>query len=152
MATDLVDMVPLEGNIATGDALYCQREYCSKVLAAGGDYLVIVKGNQRTLYEDIKLAFALPVVGGEYRFAEDRGRHGDRKEVRRLWATTALNEYPDWPGVKQVCKIEREVDHKGKVTRDVRYAITPLGDEPERLQKYIRGIGGLRTGSTMSET
>ena len=141
VAIDLVEMVPVEGNITTGDALYCQREYCKKVIEAGGDYLVIVKGNQPTLYEDIELAFARPVVGEEYKFTEDVGRHGDRREVRRLWATDALNEYLDWPGVRQVCKIEREVARKGKITRDLRYAITSLRDQvgAEALLKYVRG-------------
>lgn len=134
-------MVPLRGKVTTGDALYCQREYCREVIEAEGDYLLIVKANQRTLYEDIEFVFAEPVMGEEYRFAEERGRHGDRDEVRRLWSTNALSEYLDWPGVQQVCKIEREVEQKGKATRDLRYAITSLREQvgPEALLEYVRG-------------
>ncbi len=141
VASELIDMVPLKGKVTTGDALYCQREYCRKVMEAEGDYLIIVKANQPALYEDIELVFALPVLGEEYKFTETWGCHGDRKEVRRLWATNALNEYLDWPGVQQVCKIEREVEQKGKVSRDLRYAITSLGEHvgPEALLEFVRG-------------
>lgn len=134
-------MVPLGGKVTTGDALYCQRDYCRKVMEAGGAYLVIVKANQPTLYEDIGLAFDTPVFGEEYRFTEDVGHHGDRQEVRRLWSTGALRGYLDWPGAQQVMKIEREVEQKGKMTCDVRYAITSLGDHvgPEALLGYVRG-------------
>lgn len=106
-----------------------------------GDYLVIAKRNQPTLYESIELAFRLRIPGAEYRYVEQSSRHGDRKEVRRLWATSALNDYLDWPGVQQVCKIERKAKHQGKVTRETRYVITSLGEgvKPETLLKYIRG-------------
>lgn len=125
----------------TLDALYCQRAFCSKVLQGGGDYVVIVKRNQPALYEAIELAFRLPIVGEEYRRTEHEDRHGDRWETRRLWATNALTPYLDWPGVQQVCKIEREVRRKGAVQREVRYAITSLGTSigPQTLLGYIRG-------------
>ena len=51
------------GYVITGDALYCPRDYCQQLLDAGGDYLVIVKKNQRELYDAIALAFAEPVWG-----------------------------------------------------------------------------------------
>lgn len=141
VASDLVERKPVAGNITTGDALYCEREYCKKVIKARGDYLVIVKHNQPDLREDIELAFTSPEVGEEYRSAEKVVRHGDRTEVRRLSATSALNEYLDWPGVRQVCRIERKVEQKGKSTRDLRYAITSLGEQvgPAALLQYVRG-------------
>ena len=42
------------------------------MLDAGGDYLVIVKKNQRELYDAIALAFAEPVWGAKYRQARQR--------------------------------------------------------------------------------
>jgi len=132
-------MVELEEKVITGDALYCQRKFCQKVVNAGGDYLVIVKANQRSLYEDIETAFAYPVMGEQYQYAESEDRHGDRKELRRLWSTNALKDYLDWPEAEQVCKVEREVERKGNLTTDVRYAITSLRAEAVRLLGYVRG-------------
>lgn len=62
-------------------------------------------------------------------------------EVRRLWASTALNNYLKWPGLRQVLKIEREVEKKGQKESQVRYAITSLGTESraKRLLSLVRG-------------
>jgi hypothetical protein len=48
-APRLLDELPLKGAVVTGDALYCQRALCQQIVAAGGDYVVIVKGNQPRL-------------------------------------------------------------------------------------------------------
>ena len=135
----------MASNLITGDALYCQRDYCQQVLEAGGDYLVIVKKNQRELYDAIALAFAEPVWGAKYRQTRRRSRHGDRWERRRLRATDALNEYLDWPGVQQVCEVRRRVEQKGERVTETRYVITSLGTGvgAGRLLKYVRGHWGI---------
>jgi hypothetical protein len=49
--------------------------------------------------------------------------------VRTIRTTTRLNDYLDWPGVGQVCRLERVVRQGGAVTREVAYAITSAGPE-----------------------
>ena len=126
VARALLARVPLAGRVVTADALHCQRETCQQILAAGGDYLVLVDANQPTLLGDISTLFDTPPPGEPFAFAEQRGRHGDRREVRRLWASTALRGYLDWPGAAQVGKLERVVEQQGTVTCQVRYFITSL--------------------------
>ncbi|MBI4229884.1 MAG: ISAs1 family transposase [Planctomycetes bacterium] len=65
----------------------------------------------------------------EVRTAVEEGKHGGRVECRRLWATSQLNGFLDWPGVGQVCRIERTRRVRGVETRDVGYAITSLRPE-----------------------
>lgn len=72
--------------------------------------------------------------------SQDKG-HG-RVEVRRIRTTTRLTGYLDWPGVRQVCLLERVRRSKGKVTTETVCAITSL--EPkrataERLLAIARG-------------
>lgn len=65
-ANELTDMksfltpVLLQGRIISADALYTQRSFCQEVIAAGADYLLVVKHNQPTLYEDVSLFFHEP--------------------------------------------------------------------------------------------
>ena len=59
----LLEGLVLEGRLVTGDAMFCQRDFCQQVIDARGDYLVFVKDNQPTLLHDIKMAFAPPVEG-----------------------------------------------------------------------------------------
>src|SRR5271157_1588028 len=67
----------------------------------------------------------------------DKG-HG-RRERRTLKATTALNEYLDWPGVAQVGQVESEVVRDGKTTQETRYFITSVS----RVSREVAGAGQL---------
>jgi DDE_Tnp_1-associated/Transposase DDE domain len=62
-ALRLLEGLVLEGRLVTGDAMFCQRDFCQQVIDARGDYLVFVKDNQPTLLNDIKMAFAPSVEG-----------------------------------------------------------------------------------------
>jgi hypothetical protein len=93
VAPSLLAALPLRGKVVTADALYCERTFCERVLAGGGDYLLIVKGNRQRLYADITLLFAQPPPGEVFARAQQGDRHGDRWEQRRLWASTGLCEY-----------------------------------------------------------
>jgi hypothetical protein len=56
-ALQLLGLLPLAGKVVTGDAMFCQRDLCAAVVAAGGDYLWIVKANQPGLETDIAAGF-----------------------------------------------------------------------------------------------
>lgn len=69
--------------------------------------------------------------------------HG-RIETRRIWTSTILNDYLDFPHVEQVCCIQRHVfDCKKKTEREETVygitALTPTQANPERLLKLNRG-------------
>ena len=129
-APRLLRGLPLAGSLITADALYCQRGLCRQIVASGGDYLVIVKGNQPRLYTDIALLFEAPPPETTFTAAEQRDRHGDRHEVRRLVVSGALHGYLDWPGAQQVGQIERVVRQGQRTFTQVRYFVTSL-PEPD---------------------
>ena len=56
-AKAVLGQVPLEGRIVVADALLTQREVCQQIVSGGGDYLLPVKENQPTLYQDLMEAF-----------------------------------------------------------------------------------------------
>ena len=132
----------LRGWVVTGDALYCQRDLSEVVVRAGGGYLWEVKENQPSLREAITTLFALPPPGESFRRVVSRTRHGDRQEVRVLRCSGALTGYLDWPGVGQVCCLQRQVMRKGQTTRETAYAVTsaaPPQAGPRRLLRWWRG-------------
>ncbi len=72
--------------------------------------------------------------------------HGDRVEVRRLWASAALAGYSGWPHPAQVCRVERIVHRQGSARREMAYAATSLPPEeadPARLLELWRGHWGV---------
>lgn len=54
----------------------------------------------------------------------DKG-HG-RLDRRTITTTTVLNDYLNWPGVRQVCQIERRRTIRGQTTIEIGYYITSL--------------------------
>ncbi len=73
-------------------------------------------------------------------------------EQRRLLATTALNDFVDFPYVGQVCRIEREVTELKSGTRrqETVFAITsltPAQADPDKLLSFHRGQWGIENRS-----
>ena len=57
-AKDLLFHLPIQGNIFSGDAMFCQRELCERIVTNSGDYLFTVKGNQKVLFEGLQKIFS----------------------------------------------------------------------------------------------
>jgi hypothetical protein len=55
---DLLSILDTKGRIFTLDALHCQRDTLSLIEKQGGDYIVQVKANQKTLHTYIQSQFA----------------------------------------------------------------------------------------------
>lgn len=62
-ALELLGVLPLEGKVVTGDAMFTHRDVCAGVIERGGDYILPAKENQPTLCRDIAAAFAEPLAG-----------------------------------------------------------------------------------------
>lgn len=145
VALALLHHIVLEGRIVTRDALLTQRHLAQHIVAARGDYGMVVKENQPQLLDDIQTVFALAPMAGERRTAAatvDLG-HG-RIEQRWLQTSTILAGDSDWPGLAQVFRLERQVILKktGEVREEVVAGVTSL--EPERadaaqLLALVRG-------------
>lgn len=52
-ALELLGILPIRGCVFTGDAAFCQRDFCATVVDGGGDYVLFVKENQPALGIDV---------------------------------------------------------------------------------------------------
>lgn len=147
VAPDLIKRIDWHGRVFTGDALFCQRSICKQVVDLGGDYLLIVKENQPTLHEDIRLLFdpppgiALPLTDRREARTIDHG-HGRHYDTRTLVASTDLVGYTNWPHLAQVFRHERTWQEKGITKSEVCYGITSLPASianADRLLQLKRG-------------
>jgi len=89
----------LESRDITGDALLTQRTLASYIVGQQGHYHFTAKGNQPGLECDIALLFE---KRGTPDFADVTPADHGRIETRRIWCSTALNAYIDFPHVGQV--------------------------------------------------
>lgn len=128
---DLIQMLVLEGLVITGDAMFTQRDIAKEIISKRGDYLLSVKANQPSLLEDIKQAFTDQWwMSDTLTESKMTDAYGGRIEERTLKASTAMQGYSDWPGLRRVLKMERKITIKrtGVERQEEAYAITSLDE------------------------
>jgi hypothetical protein len=84
------------------DAMGCQREIAEKIVHKGGDYLLAVKGNQPTLYQQVRDLIS-DARGAAEGFEHVRHDHG-RAVLQLSWSSPSGKEIDTalWPGCKSV--------------------------------------------------
>ena len=146
----LLAALELSGCIVTIDAMGTQRTIAEQIRDQGADYVLALKSNHPTLYEDVRTFFdeaeATQFQGIAYDYVEQTdGGHG-RIEVRRCWAVgdvAWLRHQDRWAGLRSIAQVEarRLVGESESVER--RYYITSLAPEAERLLAAVRGHWGI---------
>jgi len=142
MAIPLLDTLDLKDKDITADALLTQRKLAEYlVVKRQAHYHFTVKANQATLLQDVALIFQDRKQ--PHCVIHDPPDHG-RIETRKIWTTTELNDYLDFPHVGQVFAIERITLEKktGQSSCELAYGITsrsPQQADPRRLLEINRG-------------
>ncbi len=132
----MLDAIEIKGRTITADALLTQREFAQYLVDREANYHLTVKANQPKLLEDIAYYFQGTELNADF-VHTGSGEHG-RIETRKIWTTTKLNQYIDFPHPGQVFMINREsIDKKtGKVSSETVYGITSATTDqatPERV-------------------
>ena len=141
----LLELLDLSNKVITIDAIGAQRDICQKIIDQEGDYVVSLKGNQGTLFEDVKTYFELEnddffLMNTTY----DKG-HG-RLEERVAYVSHDvqwLNEKHGWPGLQAIAKVTSKVLKKGKESTETRYYIASHDFSAERLNAIARSHWGI---------
>ena len=141
MAIPLLAGCDIAGKDVTGDALLTQRALARYLVERHAHYHFTVKGNQPALEHDIALLFEQREAAD---FVEITAPDHGRIETRRIWCSTALNAYLDFPYVGQVFLIERGSLNKktGAQTCEIALGITsrtPQQASPQRVLAVNRG-------------
>jgi predicted transposase YbfD/YdcC len=100
------------------DAMHTQHDTATLATEAGGDYVLTVKANPKSLFAQLK---ALPWTSVPAVTGTDRG-HG-----RRATRTVKVVDVPAWiefSGAVQVARLRRTVARKGRRTVEIVYLIT----------------------------
>jgi predicted transposase YbfD/YdcC len=146
----LLELLDLHGALVTIDAIGCQKEIAQKIVRGGGDYVLVVKGNQERLLHDIQETVAraldgeLPAARVRQSATTDRG-HG-RVEKRSCLVVTDLRGIRDrkeWPKLKAVGMCFRARTIGGVTTEEVTYFIGSRALGARRYGAALRGHWGI---------
>lgn len=87
---DLLENLQIKGQIITLDTMGTQKEIAKKIHSKRADYVLAVKGNQRTLHEEIGEYFAEDAFckkikeGGDYK--RNREKSYEQLEIREYYS------------------------------------------------------------------
>ena len=143
----LLRMLSLDGVVVTADAMACQRAIAAQISDQGGAYVLALKANQGTLFEDVKLFLDDPAVALAKAETTD-GEHG-RIEVRQVALSPDiawLQERHAWPGLQAIGKVSASRETKGQTSRETRYFLLSRVFSPERFGEIVRAHWGIENG------
>jgi predicted transposase YbfD/YdcC len=147
----LLELLDLRGCIVTLDAMGCQKEVVEAIRAQGADYVLTVKGNQGTLYEDISSFFIdgldQDFAGVPHRRCKTIDHNHGRHETRRytvMAVPEALRQRHAWRDLHSIGMVyaERQVGDE-ELEVETRFFISSLTPQVKRFARAVRGHWGI---------
>lgn len=134
----VLEMLNIEGSTITIDAMGCQTNIAKKIIAKGANYVLSLKENQPTLYNDVCSIFTRAEEREKkykkmlhLRRVEKVHDHG-RIETRRYTLISARDPLLfslRWHGLKGIGKVDIVRTTHNQVERSTRYFVTSLDYE-----------------------
>jgi predicted transposase YbfD/YdcC len=141
----LLNLLSLQGQIVTLDAMGTQKAIASQIIEKGGDYILALKGNQGTLNEDVRLFLETELSKVESTAITDRHEEADkghgRLESRYCIVSEQidwLNQKEQWVGLKSIVMIEETREMKGKLSQERRFFISSLPANAKQIAAAVR--------------
>lgn len=139
---ELLDGLNVKGHIITTDAMGTQTEIVKKIRKKGADYVLALKGNQGTLYEDVKLYFEDMEILSQCAHTQTLEKARGGIEKREYWQTEDiawLSQKKEWSGLKSIAMTRNTILKNGEETTESRYFISSLPLDIKEVSRAIRG-------------
>lgn len=143
---ELLDKIQVKGNIITIDAMGTQTKIAEKIRSKRADYVLALKGNQGTFYEDVKEYFSdkefqeeIKKAGNYKKTMEKAHNQVEKREYYQTEDIRWLSQRKEWKGLKSIGMERKTIEKEGKVSVEYRYFISSLGNDIEMMSRAIRG-------------
>lgn len=141
----LLELLDLKGATVTIDAMGCQKDIAAKIISAGGDYVLALKGNHEKLHDAVDAVFTTaleanarpPGMARHVTTETNRGRR-ERRECIVLPAPPSLPGASNWRGLATLVMVLRITQADGQQKGQVSYFLTSLPPKVKMLAKVIR--------------
>jgi predicted transposase YbfD/YdcC len=138
---ELLNALNVKGQIITTDAMGCQIEIVRLIQKKQADYVLALKGNQGTLYDDVKLYFSDVdlLAGCSYTKVIEKARGGIEK--REYWQTddiSWLSQKEKWSGLTSIAMTKNTITKNDVTTIEERYFISSLPVDVKEVARAIR--------------
>jgi len=136
---ELLKMIDVKGSTVTIDAMGCQKDIAKEIVKQEADYVLALKENQKTLYDDVNSIFTRAEENKQKQYKKMLHRrkiekiHGHgRIETRKYTLVSARDPLMfeiRWPWLKGIGKLEVTRTTNNVVEKSTRYFLTSLGYE-----------------------
>jgi len=144
----ILKMIDVSNSTVTIDAMGCQKDIAKEIIKQGADYVLSLKENQKTLYDDVNSIFARAEENKDKQYKkmlhlrkiEKNHNHG-RVETRKYTLVSARDPLMfelRWPGLKGIGKLEVTRTTDNVVERSTRYFLTSL--EYDNIDKFMQAV------------
>ena len=139
-------MLDVKGLIITADAMHCQKETAETIVNNGGDYVLQLKANQKSFYEDVYAMFDDKYINEsdqdcEYEIYKIQEKSHGRIETRTCYVLNEIAFFTDylanWKGLKRIFAVAREIEKNGKITKEISCYLSSKNTTAENLLSYI---------------
>lgn len=140
---ELIDMLDLQGATVTADAMHCQKGTAEKIIDKEADYILIVKGNQPTLQQELEIAIveAFESESKHIRQQDTKEKNRNREEFRSMMVMPVPKDSPvfqQWKGITTIGQIIRTREFDGKVEEEVTLFISSLDPKVREHNRRVR--------------
>jgi len=142
---ELLKVLALSGCIVTIDAMGCQKEIATAIVEQQADYVLALKGNQGSLFEDVQWLFnqaqSVEFAGITHDFIRTVDKGHGRIEIRQCWTLsdlTYLTQKPLWAGFQSVAMVHSERRIGGSVSTETRYFISSRPGNASEIAQAVR--------------
>ncbi len=148
---ELLRLLYLKGCIITIDAMGCQRDIVKQITDQGGDYVISLKLNQKSLHEKVEELFQSAVKtkfqGFEHSEIRVDGKGHGRQEIRQYVMLSNIQSLIDsddkWSNLHSVGMVNSWRTENEITTLETRYFISSLSNNSELLAQCIRSHWGI---------
>ncbi len=145
---ELLRLLDLKGCIVTIDAAGTQTAIAEQIVAAEGDYVLALKGNQKGLAEDVTRLFewahSIDFAELEHDHVRTTTKGHGRVEIRDCWTIADpryvgdLRQGRQWKSLRAVAQVQLERREAEKVSVETRYFISSLPGNAQQIQNAVR--------------
>jgi len=145
----LLKMLQLKGAMVTIDAMGCQKAIAEQIVDAGGDYVLMVKGNQPSLQEEIIESFvaAEDVSYEGYQWdeyqSEEQGHGRHEKRLITLLYDEEIASGKSWKSLHVLGRCISERTIGGVTSTETRWFIGSRIAKAELYAETVRGHWGI---------
>jgi len=147
---ELLKQIDLQGAIITIDAMGTQKEIAAQIVRDKADYVLALKGNQKTLHRAVIAAIdgqldgaMTPGQADESTTTEKRHGRAEKRTYFQMVAPRSLPGFEQWAGLKTVGMVTSCCVRGGVETIEIRYYLSSLSLDMKRLARAVRGHWGI---------